>query len=571
MFATDKTATGDRRSTSRSKLESSRPHVLTISLEEYFHGGALARVVLSKHWDRFESRIDKSVDEALALLQNYGARATFFVLGVLADRNPGIVSRIVNAGHEVASRGFWPRGIAGMTQDEFIEDLDRTAAVIEAAGGGRVQGYRAPRWIQPDDLWILEVLAQKGYAYDASINPIGWPLRWSKEFHTLRRHRLGQLSLPGQSGSIVEAPVSTASVGGFRAAIAGGNWMRQLPHGLMSRLVARWDRRREDPLVFYLTSWELDPDQPQITAASRWSSMRHYRNLWRTRWRFEQYLNRYRFVSIGEHLGLPATKPHQQVRPRVDSRPIAEIAGGESKRSAKVQKVSIIVPMYNEQDNIPYLLRTLSTVAARTYDRYDLELVFVDDCSRDDTWAVLQRASKGRDDMTLVRHEKNMGVAAALMTGARAASADIVCSIDCDCSYDPMDLQEMVPLLSDADMVTASPYHPLGQVLNVPRWRLFLSRGLSLLYRRTLRADLHTWTSCFRVWRRDKLAEIELEHNGFLGVAEMLVRLLRRGGTVREFPTMLESRLLGASKMKTLKTIFGHLGLLWQVLRKRIT
>ena len=299
--------------------------------------------------------------------------------------------------------------------------------------------------------------------------------------------------------------------------------------------------------------------------------MRHYRNLWRTRWRFEQYLNRYRFVSVGEHLGLPATKPHQPVKPRVDSRPIAEITVGEPKRSAKVQKVSVIVPMYNEQDNIPYLLRTLSTVAARTYDRYELELVFVDDCSRDDTWGVLQRASEGRDDIKLVRHEKNMGVAAALMTGARAASADIVCSIDCDCSYDPMDLQEMVPLLSDADMVTASPYHPLGQVLNVPRWRLFLSRGLSMLYRRTLRADLYTWTSCFRVWRRDKLAEIELEHKDFLGVAEMVVRLLRRGGTVREFPTMLESRLLGTSKMKTLKTILGHLGLLWQVVRRRIS
>ena len=110
MFATDNAATGEQGTTSHALPAAPRSHLLTISLEEYFHGGALARVVLSKHWDRFESRIDKGVDEALALLERHDARATFFVLGVLADRNPGVVSRIVGAGHEVASRGFWPRG-----------------------------------------------------------------------------------------------------------------------------------------------------------------------------------------------------------------------------------------------------------------------------------------------------------------------------------------------------------------------------------------------------------------------------------------------------------------------------
>jgi dolichol-phosphate mannosyltransferase len=133
-----------------------------------------------------------------------------------------------------------------------------------------------------------------------------------------------------------------------------------------------------------------------------------------------------------------------------------------------------------------------------------------------------------------------------------------------------MDLQEMVPLLADADMVTASPYHPRGQVINVPRWRLFLSRGLSWIYRRVLGTSVHTWTSCFRVCRRDKFLDMQMQHGGFLGVAEMLVRLLRRGGRVREYPTILESRLLGASKMKTIRTIRGHLGLLWQVVRGKI-
>jgi glycosyltransferase involved in cell wall biosynthesis len=170
----------------------------------------------------------------------------------------------------------------------------------------------------------------------------------------------------------------------------------------------------------------------------------------------------------------------------------------------------------------------------------------------------------------LLRHERNRGVAAAIITGIRAASNEIVCSIDCDCSYDPMEIQNMVPRLGDGDLVTASPYHPDGQVLNVPRWRLFLSRTLSWIYRRVLGKDLFTWTSCFRVYRRSKVAGMELENGGFLGIAEMLVRMLRRGSVVKEYPTLLESRLLGASKMKTMRTVRGHLGLLWQVLRGRV-
>ena len=139
------------------RVEPSRTHILTVSLEEYFQGGALADVVLRKHWDRFEPRLDRSVDRVLKTLDEHRAQATFFVLGMLADRNPALVRRIVGAGHEVASRGYWPRGIAGMQVEEFEQDLDRTAAAILAAGG-QVRGFRSPRWLRHEDLWILESL-----------------------------------------------------------------------------------------------------------------------------------------------------------------------------------------------------------------------------------------------------------------------------------------------------------------------------------------------------------------------------------------------------------------------------
>jgi glycosyltransferase involved in cell wall biosynthesis len=232
--------------------------------------------------------------------------------------------------------------------------------------------------------------------------------------------------------------------------------------------------------------------------------------------------------------------------------------------------VSVVVPMFDEQDNVDGLLQALARLGAGGGDDYRFEVVLVDDCSRDGTWSRLQGAFAGRADVRLLRHERNRGVAAAIMTGIAAASSEVVCSIDCDLSYDPMELLRMVPLLGDADLVTASPYHPQGLVRGVPRWRLFLSRTLSRLYRRLLGVDLHTWTSCCRVLRRSRVVDLQLDDGGFLGIAEMLVRVLRRGGVVREHPTLLESRRLGVSKMRTLPTIRGHLGLLWRVARGRV-
>jgi dolichol-phosphate mannosyltransferase len=128
----------------------------------------------------------------------------------------------------------------------------------------------------------------------------------------------------------------------------------------------------------------------------------------------------------------------------------------------------------------------------------------------------------------------------------------------------------MIPLLTEGvDVVTASPYHPQGKVRNVPRWRLFLSKSLSRLYRIVLRQKLHTYTSCFRVYRRQAALGVTVERGGFFGVTEMLGRLDLDGRRIVEFPTTLEARMLGRSKMKVLGSIAGHLGLLLLLVRLR--
>jgi polysaccharide deacetylase family protein (PEP-CTERM system associated) len=527
-----------------------RNHVLTVSVEEYFHHGAFTRALQQKHWDRFESRLAKNVDDTLALLDANGAQATFFVHGSTAERQPEIVRAIRARGHEVASRGFWPNARDGMTRTEFQEDLARTREALERAGSGRIRGYRAPRWLRDGEEWILDVLADEGYAYDASVNPI------LRRFAADARFRVAHERIAGVGrNKLWEFPVSTVGFGGIRLAISGGNYLRQLPQSLVRRAVEWWDRNEAAPLVFYFMPWELDSEQPRVATQSRLADMMHYRNLDRTRRVLGEYLQRYRFRSIASELGLARDDAADEVRAP---------AASAARRAAAPDAVplSLVVPIYDEMPTLAYLRRTLLRVREELKPGIDLRLILVDDGSKDGSRDALARVFGDVEDCEIVLHERNRGVAAAILTGIQHARTELVAAIDADCSYDPLSLREMVPLARDADVVTASPYHPRGRVQNVPHWRLFLSKTLSRIYDRLLHDRICTYTSCFRVYRRSVAAPIRLTDEGFPGVAELLIRMQRRGARIVEYPTTLESRLLGASKMKTLRTIRGHLRLL---------
>lgn len=234
--------------------------------------------------------------------------------------------------------------------------------------------------------------------------------------------------------------------------------------------------------------------------------------------------------------------------------------------------VSIIVPCCNEAEGVPQLAEVLASVAVRLAPRYEARFLLIDDGSRDDTWRLLERHFAGRRPFRLLRHDQNRGLAAAIATGLQAADTEIVCSMDADCTYDPHELAEMIPLLADdVALVTASPYHPLGGVRNVAAWRLGLSRVASWLYRRVLKRPLHTYTSCFRVYRRSAVLGLPVNESDFLGVAELLACVLQRGEGVVEYPTVLDSRRYGASKMRVARTVWGHLRLLTRLARRSET
>lgn len=525
-------------------------HLLTVALEDYYQVGAFNRLIQQRQWYRFEHRLERGARHTLDLLDEFEVQATFFIMGWVADAAPELVRDVAERGHEIASRGYYHRSIAQMTPSEFREDLTRTRESLERAAGRRVLGYRvADAWFGPRDLWALDVLNREGYAYDSSVGPL------LRRFHAEPWRRFAHLHRV-EDRDMWEFPISTVDLGGWMVPIAGGNYFRQLPHWFVRRAVASWMEQRHDPFLMYFHSWELDPDQPRISAAPVHSRIRHYRNLKRMPEILRYYLERYAFTSVADYLGLD-----QELTGRTNGRHSpAELP---PPRLLTRTPVTIVVPCHNEEQVLPYLANTLKMMAMSFAPRYELAYLFVDDGSTDGTWEVLHRHFGTWSNAGFVRHERNRGVAAAILTGLHEARTEVVCSIDADCTYDPHQLAGMIPLLTEGvAMVTASPYHPEGTVRNVPGWRLFLSRGLSRLYRLLLRHPVSTQTSCVRVYRRSAALSVRVRCGGFLGVAEHLARLDMAGHDIREFPATLEVRLLGRSKMKLARTIAGHLFLL---------
>jgi len=239
--------------------------------------------------------------------------------------------------------------------------------------------------------------------------------------------------------------------------------------------------------------------------------------------------------------------------------------------SAEPASVTMVVPCYNEVTGLCHLQGRLTCAAVRLENRYRVRLVLVDDGSTDRTWELMQELFANRPNCTLLRHSTNRGIGAAILTGIREARTEIVCSIDADCSYDPSELEKLIPMLSrEVDLVTASPYHPAGVVLGIPGHRMLLSKAASFIYRQILRQKLYTYTSCFRVYRRSSILRLNLRHNDFLAIAELVGKLDLRGGVVVECPTTLTMRLYGSSKMKTVRTLFRHVCLIAELVAMRV-
>ena len=273
---------------------------MTVDVEDYFQVSAFERQVARDDWDSFESRVCRNTERLLGIFEAAGVTATFFVLGWVAERFPGLVRQIARDGHEIASHSYEHRLVYAMSRAQFAEDLRRAKGAIEAAGGAEVVGYRAPSYsITRRSIWALDVLLEQGYEYDASIFPIhhdryGIP---DAPRHPYRMHR--------QPGTLWEFPGSTVRLRGQNLPIGGGGYFRQFPYALTRRAIRYVNEAEGQPAIFYLHPWEIDPDQPRVRA-SFLSRFRHYRNLAKTEPRLRRLLADFRFGTARSVLATAA-------------------------------------------------------------------------------------------------------------------------------------------------------------------------------------------------------------------------------------------------------------------------
>lgn len=246
-------------------------NALTIDVEDWFQVGAFERVIDRAAWDGCALRVEANTDRALDLFARHDVRATFFILGWVAERAPGLVRRIAAAGHEVASHGYDHQRVFTLTAEAFRADIARTRAIIEDAAGVSVTAYRAPSFsIDRRTPWAHRILAEEGYVYSSSVAPIahdhyGWP----------DAPRFAFRPLP--DAPLVELPVTTARLGDRRMAAAGGGFFRLLPYAVSRWAVSRVNGEGQAAMT-YFHPWEIDPGQPRVAAPLR-SRLRHYTNL----------------------------------------------------------------------------------------------------------------------------------------------------------------------------------------------------------------------------------------------------------------------------------------------------
>jgi polysaccharide deacetylase family protein (PEP-CTERM system associated) len=275
-------------------------NAMTVDVEDYFHVAALSEVISRDDWSKMEFRAAASTDRLLELFDRTSVKATFFVLGWVAQKAPELVRRIHAAGHEVACHGLTHELVYRQTPAVFRDETRQSKAMLEDLIGAPVDGYRAASYsITRESLWALDILCDLGFRYDSSIFPIAHDRYGIPGAST----RPGRIASPNGS-SIVEFPLTTKQLFGMRVPVAGGGYFRLLPYWFTRWALASVNERGAMPFVFYLHPWEIDPEQPRFDA-SWFSRFRHYNNLDVCEARLRSLLADFRFSTMREVL-----RPH---------------------------------------------------------------------------------------------------------------------------------------------------------------------------------------------------------------------------------------------------------------------
>lgn len=267
-------------------------NAFTVDVEDYFQVSAFEHAISPSDWANQEMRVQTSMERLLALLEDNSVKATFFTLGWVAERYPEMVKMMSAQGHEIASHGYWHQRATKQTSKVFKEDVGSARKLLQDITGCEIKGYRAPSFsIDKTNDWVYEVLAEEGYSYSSSIYPVvhdhyGVPDAPRFKYRT--------------SQGLWELPLSTLQLGQKKLPISGGGYFRLYPYMLTSWAIKRYHAGDQQPYIFYMHPWEIDPDQPRQEGLSFKSRFRHYLNLHRVEPRLRKMLSEFEWGTVEE-------------------------------------------------------------------------------------------------------------------------------------------------------------------------------------------------------------------------------------------------------------------------------
>ncbi|MDB6063065.1 MAG: polysaccharide deacetylase [Verrucomicrobiaceae bacterium] len=284
-------------------------HAMTVDVEDYFHVAALAKVISPDQWEQWPSTVERNTRCLLDLFDTAQIKATFFILGWVAERYPHLVREINTRGHEIASHGYSHQLIYKQTPAIFREETIRSKQLIEDIAQVPVLGYRAASYsITRDSLWALDILAELGFTWDSSIFPV------YHDRYGIPNSPTSPYQVETANGALIEFPLTTAKLFGYQMPAAGGGYFRLYPYALSRALFQRATNAGQTPAIFYLHPWEIDPDQPRVSGASLLSRFRHYNNLEKCLPRLQKLLKEFPFGTVSESLQSTAVLETTPVR-----------------------------------------------------------------------------------------------------------------------------------------------------------------------------------------------------------------------------------------------------------------
>lgn len=261
---------------------------ITIDVEDWFQVENLRPAFPISVWDQQEWHVEANTVRLLQILEEYDAKATFFVLGMVAEKFPSLVRKLVNAGHEIASHGYSHRLLYDLSEGELYEELNSSKKILEDISGQEIQGFRAPSFSITDQ--AVDFMGEIGYRYDSSFNDFGSHDRYGHlDLENWNSLTPGVYEHPQKE--FMELPIQNLQLFGTTIPWGGGGYFRMIPWGVFKRGIEKIVT--EAPYIFYMHPWEVDTRQPKINEISFGARVRHYTNISKVEDRFSKMLNNF--------------------------------------------------------------------------------------------------------------------------------------------------------------------------------------------------------------------------------------------------------------------------------------